>query len=46
MKQIAENNKRYNIEAESLFYTGTKEFGEVDNFMNNSNKYPASGNKR
>ena len=45
IKQIVESKKRYNNEAESLFYTETKEFGEAGNFMNNSNKYPASINK-
>jgi len=45
VKEVVISNKKCGIDAGSLFYTETSQFGETDNYMNNTNKYSPSKGK-
>ncbi len=45
VNEVVKNNEKYDIEAGSLFYTETSQFGETDNYIRNATKYSPSKGK-
>ena len=45
VKEVVDTNKKYGIEAETLFYTETAQFGDADNYMQNAKKYKPNDGK-
>jgi hypothetical protein len=44
VEEMLESNRRYNIPAGTLYYSETPQFGNADNFMNNSKNYKSNRN--